>query len=138
MRKTLYIYEAPQSIPCWYCGGECHQFYDSRRDGKIDYECHRHDPLIIRVSCVQHNLEKPNWFFNRIIVQYDKFRLYWNFYSGPWVHLDHYVRNAMGSEEWKFISIQDWPPKWQTYPSEFLNQSPGKLLSFFRLYKVWS
>lgn len=147
MRDCLYIQEPPQSIPCWYCGLPCEIFNEDLRRWpnskfndytKWEYECTRHLPLQVIVSCVKHEVEAPNWFFNRIIVQYDKLRLYWNFYAGPWVHIEQYVRNKMGSSEWKFISIQDWPPKWETYPPEFLNQDPSRLLAFFKLYKVWS
>lgn len=145
---TLYIEDAPLEIPCLYCGQPCPKFhYDQRLFPTLDYSksyrweyhCDRHPGLDIEVTCVKHDRAPPNWFFNRIAVTHNNLRLYWNFYAGDWAHLEYRERRKDGSiSEWRFVHLQPWPPKWQTYPVDILFQEPEKIKSFFKMYSVFS
>lgn len=146
-RHCLYISELPIEIPCWYCGQPCARFHqdqvlyaslvkDESYSMRWEYHCFNHEELEVEVTCVRHEVPPPNWFFNRIAVIHKNLRLHWNFYSGDRASLD--VRKGSKSC-WESISLRQWPPKFQTYPADFLvNSSPEKLLSFFKLYRVWS
>lgn len=149
--SCLYISEPPLSIACWYCGLPCQLFHqdqilyaslvkDSSYSQRWEYHCNRHPELDIEVTCVQHDVPPPNWFFNRISITHKTLRLHWNFYAGPRVHLEYYKKPIPGKSggEWKFISVQDWPPKWLTYPPDILFQPIEKIENFLKLYKVFS
>jgi len=148
MMQTFYRDQPPTSIPCWYCGQSCPKFHQDQAlysklveskgidySQRWEYHCRNHGELEIEVTCVKHDVDPPNWFFNRIAVIYRDLRLHWNFYSGHLVYLN---KQDKSNRCWEAVSLGKWPPKFQTYPSEFLNQSPEKLISFFRLYRVWS
>lgn len=147
--KTLYIEAAPKTIPCWYCGQPCSRWHQDQRlypnldystADRWEYHCNRHEGLDVEVTCVRNRKEENSWFFNRISITHSSLRLYWNFYAGDWIHLEEYKPGVPGKSggEWKFVSLREWPPKWKVYPIEFINQSPERLLSFFKLYKVFS
>ena len=138
MSDILAIDHFPESIPCWYCGEPCPNEWD-KWDGsqRVEYRCSRHPPLDVEVTCVRQSLDRP-WFFNRIAVtdlsSPTKLQLHWNYYSGDRVHL-RYIPKKQTCHT--FVAIQNWPPIWQTYPSTFLNQTPDKLIKFFKLYRTF-
>lgn len=146
-QRCLYISAPPPQIPCWYCGQPCQRFHPEEKYGffqphqqtRWEYHCLNHRGLDIEVTGVQHELPSPNWFFNRIAIIHNNLRLHWNFYSGDKAHLEHRKRDSDGHlMHWSIVSLQRWPPKYQTFPSDILFQPAEKIKNFLKLYAVFS
>jgi hypothetical protein len=128
MSQTLYIKQPPEQIPCWFCQQPCLAINPGMH--RIEYWCHHHPGILVSVTCVKHDLPQDNcWFFNRIAVEITNYRLYWNFYSGNKVSLEHKRKKKDGSREYTFsaVSLVPWPPTFKTYPNTIFSNSPQQL-----------
>jgi len=133
MTNTLYIEEAPATIPCWYCGETCYPTTEPFADRHAtEYRCLRHEPLDVMFRCVKHDIPSPNVFFNTVRITLKDMRLDHNFYAGPRAYLEWYrpAKDRCWGGEWRQVKV---------FPVDvMINTDLHQVYSLLNLYKVWS